>query len=103
MKYVIVKALLVGIERVYPFIFPERLTHSEVAKWVEAAVMREFDDAGAKLYSAGFCHLYGNQWQAKHGSESLNIRPDPRQEFRDQKILNMPEAFQWMLSHVDRS
>lgn len=97
MKYVIITIEVAELPRVYPFIFPERLTHSEVAKWVERAVTREFDNPDAKLYSAGFCHIHKNEWQVEHGSESLRIKPDPRQGYLDHRILNMPDALQWML------
>lgn len=96
MKYVIIK---VGgaTEYVYPFIFSEKLSHSETARWVQRAVEREFKRPG-EVYSAGFCHVYNNEWQTEHGSESLRIERNDRQGYKDHRILNQPDAMQNMLT-----
>lgn len=92
MKYVII-----GLEsetpRAYPFIFSERLTHSEVARWAQRAVEREFKKP-ASVLSAGFCRIHENQWRATHGSESLRIERDDRQGYKDYLILNQPNAME---------
>ena len=95
MKYVIIKTEVCGNARVYPFIFPEALTHSEVARWVQRAVEREFNYPG-EVYSAGFCllHTAGGFYVSKHGSESLKIATNEEHGDRDERILNMPRALQ---------
>lgn len=95
MKYVIIKTAESEIQRVYPFVFPEQLTHSEVAKWVQRAVECEFERP-CEVYSAGFCDItpFGAYSVERHGSESLGIASNPNQISTDERILNMPNAFQ---------
>lgn len=96
MKYVIIK-MTSATPRVYAFTFSERLTHSEVARWVQRAVEREFRHP-AEVYSAGFCET-GSMgfYVTEHGSESLRINKNEQQGNDDESILNQPSALQDML------
>lgn len=97
MKYVIIKCEVAGVDRGFPIMFPERLTHCEVANLMVQAVNIEFRAHGAEVYSAGFCYIYQDRIQATSGSESLNIKKDKARTQQDERILNMPEAMGWML------
>lgn len=97
MKYVILTVEVAGILRAHPFIFSERDTHSEVARWMTNMLWREHNDE-PHVYSAGFCDFgKGSVEVVKHGSESLKLKSDPDCESRDEQILNMPSALQGML------
>ena len=94
MKYVIVKVELAGVERVFPFCFPERLTHATVAVRACRAVTDEFEEH-AEVYSAGFCFLGDECYtDVECGSESLKIQKNEKQSFMDMRILNQREAMQ---------
>ena len=96
MKYVIIKATVAGIARVYPFIFPEALTHSEIAVAALRAVRQEFS-VPTDVYSAGFCWMGNSEWGVTTGSESLRIEKSREQSHKDERILNQPNALQNML------
>lgn len=98
MKYVIlsVKEEKLGFTRVYPFVFAEYCTHKFVAEYmIHMLGMKE--DKDAKVSGAGFCHLHKGEWQTDHGSESLGIKKDIRQGYKDHVILNMPNALQGII------
>lgn len=95
MKYVIlaVDEQDLGFTRVYPFIFPEYVVHSNMAEHMMHLLAME-EDKDAKVLSAGFCSLHDNQWRCTHGSESLAIKSERRCELRDERLLNLPNAQQ---------
>ena len=97
MKYVILKAVHKTATRVYPFIFPEYCTHSEVAKSMIHMIGFETGDIPDVL-SAGFGgHGEGVFIVYNHGSESLKIKADKVALERDQRIFDMPDAMQGIL------
>lgn len=98
MKYIILKGTHdhLGIERLYPVIFPEYMTHCVVAHGVQNAFFKE-EDAVLEVHSAGFCNIHytDQEWTATRGSESLGIKRGAfNDDYDDAKILNMPDALQ---------
>jgi hypothetical protein len=73
MKYVILKAVLAeGIEKVFPFIFSEHLTHRDVAELMQMQVMREVKCKDVEIVGAGFIDL--EHFYLHGDSESLKIK-----------------------------
>jgi len=100
MKYVILKGVdKINVTRVFPIIFPETLTHSEVAKSMRHMI--GFDrDFIPEVFSAGFCDIDvdAGEFECERGSESLKIPKGTNDErLGDKKILNMPSAMQGIL------
>jgi hypothetical protein len=97
MKYIIFECDVADITRVFPFIFPEQLTHSIVAAHMQQALWKEYDE-GPTIRSAGFCHIHNGEWQTERGSESLGVpKGHPSKGYEDYRILNMPNAMQGIL------
>lgn len=99
MKYVILVAdhQKIGVKRVYPFIFAEWCTHSEVARSMIHMIGME-TNVIPEVLSAGFCETIGDEFAViTHGSESLKIKPDRSRCKHDERILNMPNALQGIL------
>lgn len=103
MKYVILKAEhSCGAMRVYPFVFPEYMTHFFVERGMILSVQSEVPNVSVELLSAGFCyrdrpgHLF--HWFCDSGSESLGIVGNDVRSREDECILNMPEALQGFVS-----
>lgn len=96
MKYVILKVAesKLGFVRVYPVVFPEYMTHKSVADAL-VHMMGMVESKEATVLSAGFCHIdRWEQWHCTRGSMSLDINSDRKHDFRDQLVLNMPNAAQ---------
>lgn len=99
MKYVILVAdhQKLGFKRIYPFIFAEYSTHSEVARSMIHMIGMETNIIPTVL-SAGFCEPGQLGFQVtQHGSESLRLKQDSRQGDEDDRLLNLPNAAQGML------
>lgn len=99
MKYIILVAdhQKFGFKRVYPFIFPEYCTHSEVAKSMIHMIGMETNDIPDVL-SAGFCEPNALGFEVtRHGSESLRIESSQSRGVKDTSMLNMPNAAQGIL------
>lgn len=86
-----------GYDRVYPILFPEYMTHYVVAEVMKVAVEEEIK-IKPTVHSAGFCEISNDSIVvSRHGSESLGIKRNGKQEPKDQRMLNMPNALQGML------
>lgn len=100
MKYVILVAdhQKIGVKRVYPFIFAEWCTHSEVAKSMTHMIGME-TNVIPEVLSAGFCEPNTLGFEVtQHGSESLKIKADRARYEADTDLLNMPNALQGILT-----
>lgn len=99
MKYIILAAPIGDSLMVYPVIFPEYLTHSQVAKRMEHCVMWEHSHH-AEVFSAGFCapSQSGGMYVTRHGSESLRIDQNPDRVTKDNRLLNLPNALQGLVA-----
>lgn len=77
MKYVIIKAHcpMLGMNKFFPILFHENLTHSNIADVMRQAVRQELGKVcnTATLHSAGM--FYAEGCQAAPGSVSCNIQP----------------------------
>lgn len=85
-----------GYDRVYPIIFPEYLTHIYVGTVLKIAIEEE-SKLTPVICSAGFCNIHEGRYIAEHGSESLNMKKNKREDSKDARILNMPNAMQGMV------
>lgn len=100
MKYVILVAdyQKLGFKRIYPFIFAEYSTHSEVARSMIHMIGME-TNVIPDVLSAGFCEPSTLGFEVtQHGSESLKIKSDRGRCAADTDLLNMPNALQGILA-----
>lgn len=86
-----------GYSRAFPIIFPEYMTHSVVALGTIFAHDKE-EKLKLDVLSAGICFIdpRGN-WSCERGSGSLNIKRSKELSKVDERILNLPEAFQGIM------
>lgn len=98
MKYVIVAKKYDGYRLIYPIVFPDSLSHVNMAVTTMVCVQKELGDGNPGsdiiVLTAGECWINSKgRWAAIHGSVSLNISADKKKDKVDADMLNLPGAF----------